>query len=133
RRLVSCASCAVQMTGSMAFIAAAGSSIPLLWLGIALFGIGFGHSTSLPPLISQVEFLDEGVPPVVALLLAISEGAYAFAPATFGVIRSFTLDAEGATSGAAPHLFAAAALAQGLAIAAFAAGRAHRRRPRQCV
>src|SRR5262249_45215663 len=65
----------------------------------------------------------EDVPRVVALIVAISQGAYAFAPAAFGVIRSFTLHAEGATSGAAPHLFAAAALAQGLAIAAFAAGR----------
>jgi MFS family permease len=62
RRLVACASCAVQMTGSMAFMAAAGSSIPLLWLGIALFGIGFGNSTSLPPLIAQVEFVDEDRP-----------------------------------------------------------------------
>jgi hypothetical protein len=123
RRLVACASCAVQMTGSMAFIAAAGSSIPLLWLGIALFGIGFGNSTSLPPLIAQVEFVDEDVPRVVALIVAISQGAYAFAPATFGVIRSFTLHAEGVSSGAAPHLFAAAALVQGFAIAAFAAGR----------
>jgi hypothetical protein len=123
RRLVACASCAVQMAGSMAFIAAAGSSVPLLWLGIALFGIGFGNSTSLPPLIAQVEFVDEDVPRVVALIVAIAQGAYAFAPAVFGVIRSFTLHAEGATPDAAPHLFAAAALAQGLAIAAFAAGR----------
>jgi MFS family permease len=129
RRLVACASCAVQMTGSMAFIAAAGSSIPLLWLGIALFGIGFGNSTSLPPLIAQVEFVDEDVPRVVALIVAISQGAYAFAPAAFGVITSFTLHAEGATSGAAPHLFAAAALAQGLAIAAFAVGRRRRSIP----
>jgi hypothetical protein len=129
RRLVACASCAVQMTGSMAFIAAAGSSIPLLWLGIALFGIGFGNSTSLPPLIAQVEFVDEDVPRVVALIVAISQGAYAFAPAAFGVIRSFTLHAEGVTAGAAPHLFAAAALAQGLAIAAFAVGRRRRSIP----
>ena len=126
RRLVACASCAVQMIGSMAFIAAAGSSIPLLWLGIALFGIGFGNSTSLPPVIAQVEFVDEDVPRVVALIVAISQCAYAFAPAAFGVIRSFTLHAEGATSGTAPQLFAAAALAQGLAIAAFAVGRRRR-------
>ena len=94
-----------------------------MWLGIALFGIGFGNSTSLPPLIAQVEFVDEDVPRVVALIVAIAQGAYAFAPAAFGVIRSFALHADGATSGAAPHLFAAAALAQGLAIVAFAAGR----------
>ncbi len=79
RRLVACASCAVQMTGSMAFIAAAGSSVPLLWLGIVLFGLGFGNSTSLPPLIAQVEFVDEDVPRVVALIVAIAQGAYAFA------------------------------------------------------
>ena len=123
RRLVACASCAVQMTGSLAFIAAAGSRVPLLCLGIALFGIGFGNSTSLPPLIAQVEFVDEDVPRVVALIVAIAQAAYAFAPAVFGVIRSLTPHAEGATSGAAPYLFATAALAQGLAIAAFAAGR----------
>jgi hypothetical protein len=111
------------MTGSLAFIAAAGSSIPLLWLGIALFGIGFGNSTSLPPLIAQVEFVDEDVPRVVALIVALAQAAYAFAPAVFGVIRSLTLHAEGATSGAAPYVFVVAALAQGLAIAAFAAGR----------
>jgi MFS family permease len=123
RRLMACASCAVQMTGSLAFIAAAGSSIPLLWLAISLFGLGFGNSTSLPPLIAQVEFVDEDVPRVVALIVGIAQAAYAFAPAVFGVIRSLTPHADGATSGAAPYLFAAAALAQGLAIAAFAAGR----------
>jgi hypothetical protein len=37
-----------------------------------LFGIGFGNSTSLPPLIAQVEFVDEDVPRVVALIVAIA-------------------------------------------------------------
>ena len=59
----------------------------------------------------------------MSYVYAIRYHDYAFAPAAFGVIRSFALHADGATSGAAPHLFAAAALAQGLAIVAFAAGR----------
>ena len=123
RRLVASASYAAQMTGSIMFIAAAGTSVPLLLLGIALFGIGFGNATSLPPLIAQVEFVEEDVSRVVALIVAVAQGAYAFAPAAFGLIRAFAPQATGAAAGAAPSLFLAAALVQGLAIAAFLAGR----------
>ena len=123
RRLIAGASYGVQMTGSIVLIAAAGTSVPLLLFGIVLFGIGFGNSTSLPPLIAQVEFVNEDVPRVVALIVAIAQGAYAFAPAAFGLIRELAPHAEGVTSGAAPGLFVAAALSQGLAIAAFLAGR----------
>lgn len=123
RRLVASASYAAQMTGSIMFIAAAGTSVPLLLLGIALFGIGFGNATSLPPLIAQVEFVEEDVSRVVALIVAVAQGAYAFAPAAFGLIRAFAPQATSAAVGAAPSLFLAAALVQGLAIAAFLAGR----------
>ena len=58
RRFVACASYAAQLAGSLVFIAAAGTSVPLLLLGVILFGIGFGNATSLPPLIAQVEFVD---------------------------------------------------------------------------
>jgi hypothetical protein len=122
RRLVASASYAAQMTGSIVFIAAAGTSVPLLLLGIVLFGIGFGNATSLPPLIAQVEFVEEDVPRVVALVVAIAQGAYAFAPAAFGLIRTFAPPAD-AAPGAAPSLFLAAALVQALAIAALWAGR----------
>jgi hypothetical protein len=115
RRLIGCASYAVQIAGSVAFIAAAGRSPPLLLLGVLLFGLGIGNATSLPPLIAQAEFAEDEVARVVSLIVAISQGAYAFAPAVFGLIR------ELAPGGAA--FFAAAVLVQGLAIATFLAGR----------
>jgi Major Facilitator Superfamily len=123
RRLMACASCGVQLAGSIVLIAAAGTSVPLLILGVVLFGIGFGNATSLPPLIAQVEFVRDDVLRVVALIVGISQGAYAFAPAAFGLIRELAPQAADAAPGAAPWLFAAAALVQGLAMAAFLAGR----------
>ena len=118
---VASASYAVQIAGCGAFIAADGTSVPLLLLGVVLFGAGFGNGTWLPPLIAQVEFVADDVPRVVALIVAISQAAYAFAPVVFGMIREFT--AAGAYSGAAPGVFAIAGIVQGLAICAFLAGR----------
>jgi MFS family permease len=123
RRLLAGASYAVQIAGCVAFIVAAGTSVPLLLLGVVLFGIGFGNGTWLPPLIAQVEFVGEDVPRVVALIVAISQATYAFAPVVFGMIREFTHPAAGADSAAAPSLFAVAGIVQGLAICAFLAGR----------
>jgi hypothetical protein len=123
RRLVASASYAVQIAGCVAFMAADGTSVPLLVLGVVLFGAGFGNGTWLPPLIAQAEFVADDVPRVVALIVAISQGAYAFAPVVFGVIREFTAPAADAGSGAAPGLFIVAAIVQGLAISAFLAGR----------
>jgi hypothetical protein len=57
----------------------------------------------------------------VALIVAIAQAAYAFAPAAFGAIRE--LSSGAAAPGVAPYLFVSAALVQGLAIAAFLAGR----------
>jgi hypothetical protein len=111
------------LAGSLTLVAAAGDTVPLLLLGVVLFGAGFGNATSLPPLIAQVEFVKEDVGRVVGLIVGISQGGYAFAPALFGLIRELAPQAIGAAPGAAPHLFFAAALVQGLAIAAFLAGR----------
>jgi MFS family permease len=105
---------------------AAGTHIPLLVLGVILFGIGIGNATSLPPLIAQAEFAKEDVSRVVSLNVAISQGTYAFAPAAFGLIREFAPQAGVMAAAAAPYLFIAAALIQATAIAAFLAGR---RRP----
>jgi len=44
-------------------------------------------------------------------------------PATFGLIRAFAPKLVDAPPGAAPYVFVIAALLQGLAIAAFLAGR----------
>jgi uncharacterized membrane protein required for colicin V production len=58
----------------------------------------------------------------VALVVGIAQGAFSFAPAAFGLIRTL-LPSDGAAEGDATALFAAAALVQGLAILAFLAGR----------
>jgi hypothetical protein len=121
RRLLAAASYVVQVVGSLAFIAADGVSAPLLLLGVVLFGIGFGNGTYLPPLIAQAEFSGGDVPRVVALIVAISQAAYAFAPLAFGTIRELT--AADVDRGAAPALFAAAMAIQVLAACTFMAGR----------
>lgn len=123
RRLVACASYAVQLCGSVAFVLAGGESVPLLLLGIVLFGIGFGNATSLPPLIAQVEFVEADVPRVVALIVAVAQSGFAFAPVVFGLIRQFASGGGGPDSGLAPGLFLAAAATQGLAICALLWGR----------
>ena len=95
RRLMASASYAVQITGCIVFIVAAGTSVPLLLVGVVLFGIGFGNGTWLPPLIAQVEFVGDDVPRVVALIVAISQATYAFAPVVFGIVREFPVACSG--------------------------------------
>jgi hypothetical protein len=116
RRLVACTSYAVQIAGTLTLIAAAGSNIPLLLIGVLLFGVGIGNVTSMPPLIAQVEFVKDDVPRVVALVVAIGQATYAFAPAAFGLIRELS-------AGEGAYVFAAAALAYALAGGALLAGR----------
>jgi len=126
RRLVACVSYGVQIAGSLAFVVAAGNSVALLLLGVVLFGAGIGNATSLPPLIAQVEFVKADVGRVVALVVAIGQATYAFAPLVFGVVRTAFADDAEAMTAAAPHVFLAAAVVQALAIAAFLLGRRHR-------
>ncbi len=122
RRLAACCGYAAQLAGSVVFLCAAGTDVPLLLLGIALFGVGFGNATSLPPLIAQVEFDRHDVPRAVALIVAIAQGSFAFAPAVFSLIRDIAPVAGNAAPGASPLLFATAAGIQGLAILSFLAG-----------
>jgi hypothetical protein len=105
-------------------VAAAGDNVPLLLLGVILFGAGIGNTTSIPPRIGQIEFEQEDVSRVVPLIVAIGQASYAFAPAAFGVVRDLapTLGAHGA----APCLFLLAALIQASAMAAFWLGRGPR-------
>ena len=123
RRLIACAGYIAQLAGSTAFYLAAGQSVPLLLAGVVLFGLGFGNATSLPPLIAQVEFVKDDVSRAVALVVGMAQAAYAFAPAAFGLLRAFGPYSVDATPGAAASVFVVAALLQGLAIAAFLAGR----------
>ncbi len=122
RRVAASVNYAVQIVGSLTLLAADGDNVPLLLLGTVLFGVGIGNSTSLPPLIAQVEFTKEDVGRAVALIVATAQAVYAFSPAFLGLLRDISL-AAGAKPGAAPLLFAATALVQALAIAAMLAGR----------
>lgn len=123
RRLVAAASYAVQLAGSLIFIAAGGESVPLLLLGVVLFGAGIGNATSLPPLIAQVEFAKEDLQRVVSLIVAMGQATYAFAPAAFGVLRSLAPDALGLLPGDTTVFFALAAVVQLLTIGCFLFGR----------
>jgi hypothetical protein len=123
RRLIAGGNYVVQILGSLAFLFAAGDNVPLLLLGVVLFGAGIGNATSLPPLIAQVEFVKEDVVRVVPLIVAISQATYAFAPAAFGLIRDFAPRWGWTSAGAAPWLFIAAMLIQTLAVTALLAGR----------
>src|SRR4051794_19193981 len=69
---------------------------------------------SLPPLIAQTEFAAGDVPRVVALVTAVNQAVFAFAPAAFGVLR------EG--SGAYTVLFLLAAVVQVVAGAVIVLG-----------
>ena len=120
RRLVACASYGVQVIGSLLFILAAGDGGPWLFLGIALFGLGIGNATSLPPLIAQQEFSPAETARVVPLIVAIGQAGYAFAPAAFGLLRT----GGGADAAGAEALFVCAAAIQVASIGCLLAGRA---------
>jgi hypothetical protein len=121
RRTAAAAGHAVQALGTLLLCAAGESQIVPIVLAIALFGSGVGNATSLPPLIAQQEFAPGDVARVVALIVAIAQATYAFAPVLFGAL----LQAGGAVhvgQGAAAF-FAAVAAGQGLAVLCFLAGR----------
>jgi hypothetical protein len=122
RRLFGCGNYFVQILGSLAFLFAAGDNVPLLLLGVVLFGAGIGNSTSLPPLIAQAEFVKDDVSRVVPLIVAIGQATYAFAPAAFGFIRELAPRWSSTSAGAAPWMFIAAALIQASALIAFLVG-----------
>jgi MFS family permease len=127
RRLFGCGNCCVQILGSLAFLFAAGDNVPLLLLGVVLFGAGIGNTTSLPPLIAQAEFVKQDVPRVVSLIVAIGQATYAFAPASFGFIRELAPRWGSTSAEAVPWMFIAAALIQAFALAAFLVGRRHKK------
>lgn len=88
RRLAAQASYLVQIAG-LALLAFFGVGFPaVLVLAVFFFGFGVGNATSLPPLIAQGEFASADVPRVIALIVALAQSLYAFAPAAFGLIRS---------------------------------------------
>jgi len=90
RRFAAAANFAVQIGGVL--LLSFGSGSVGLTLGCVLFGLGIGNLTSLPPLIVQKEFEREDVATAVALIIAINQGVFAFAPAIIGAMRDTTAD-----------------------------------------
>jgi predicted MFS family arabinose efflux permease len=103
----------VQAAGSVALLAAAGTSAPLMVLSCVLFGLGLGNLLSLPPLIAQAEWPAPQVGAVVALITAVNQGFYAFAPAIFGLLRELGGDWTVGAGALALQLAAAAVLRAG--------------------
>ena len=123
RRAAAALNHAVQICGYAALVFAAGESVPLLLIGILLFGFGIGNATSLPPLIAQAEFRPADVARVVALITATSQAGFAFAPAIFGILRDALASASSAGGGDTRVIFIVAALTQLTAIGAYLIGR----------
>jgi MFS family permease len=88
RRIAAAINFAIQIVGVLLLIF--GNGWVVLTLGCMLFGLGIGNLTSLPPLIAQKEFSREDVVTAVALIVAINQAVFAFAPAIVGVIRDAT-------------------------------------------
>ena len=113
RRLAAAASLLVQTAGSL-LLALGEGGVPLT-AGCILFGLGVGNLVSLPPLIAQREFHPADVGTVVALVTAINQSVFAFAPAILGGLRDST--------GSYGASFLAAAAVQTVAAAVVAWGR----------
>ena len=90
RRRAAAANFALQACGTA--LLAFGSGVPMLLAGCILFGLGVGNLVSLPPLLAQKEFAAPDVGRVVALLTAINQAVFAFAPAVLGALRDLSSD-----------------------------------------
>jgi len=90
RRLVAALNFVTQACGVS--LLALGSTPFVLVLGCVLFGLGIGSLLLLPPLIAQSDFPPADVPRVVALVTAVNQAVFAFAPAFLGVLREFAGD-----------------------------------------
>lgn len=117
RRQLACLGYAVQMLGTLMLL---GLDLhpTVAWIAVVLIGSGIGNATSLPPLIAQTEFSREQTARVIALMVAISQATYAFAPALFGLVRSLFTDPNHAIVA----VVTAAVVVQGLAIWSFYRG-----------
>jgi len=86
-RAIASYSLVAQALGCGVLLLADGSSPAVLVVGVVLFGLGVGNAISVPPVIANLEFSKEDAARIVALIVAISQGAYAIAPAVFGQFR----------------------------------------------
>jgi cyanate permease len=113
RRMVAAGNIAMQACGVV--LLAFGSTTIVLAAGCILFGLGLGSLLSMPPLIAQREFAAAELPRIVALVTAINQAVFAFAPTIFGVLRE--------VSGGYELPFLIAAFIQVIAAGVIVAGR----------
>ena len=123
RRRVAALAYAVQAAGSVLLLLVGEPQTAWILVAVALFGSGIGNATSLPPLIAQAEFARDDVPRVVALIVAVAQATYAFAPAAFGLVLGASAGAGAHIGLGTSHFFLSVAVVQGVAIACFLAGR----------
>jgi len=123
RRTVAAVAYAVQLIGTLLLCAVDSSQVTLIVLAIVLFGSGIGNATSLPPLIAQQEFARADVARVVALIVAIAQGTYAFAPAVFGALLQASAGAAARIGQGTGVFLLAVAAVQVLALVCFLCGR----------
>jgi MFS family permease len=84
RRIAAAANFAVQACGFV-LLSAAGAEAVLA--GCVLFGLGLGNLVSLPPLIVESEFDAADAGRVVALVIAVNQASFSFAPGVFGALH----------------------------------------------
>ena len=123
RRRVAALGYGVQAIGTLLLSMADGSSAVPIVIAVVLFGSGIGNATSLPPLIAQAEFARADVQRVVALIVAMGQATYAFAPALLGLLLVATAGGAARIGQGTGALLAAVAVVQLLAIACFVWGR----------
>jgi MFS family permease len=126
RRYAASASYAIQALGTLLLWMAGFDQLAFIVLGVALFGLGIGNATSLPPLIAQTDFARIDVPRVVARCVAFSQALYAFAPVVLAVLLVNGVHGARSTGIGTHSYFLAVFLIQCLAIVCMLAGRRSR-------
>lgn len=112
-RVIAAYSLLAQAMGCMFLAFADDHNAALAVLGVLLFGLGVGNAISVPPVIANLEFSGSHASRTVALIVAISQGVYAVAPALFGMLRQLFSNQS---------IFEVAFVVQLLAIAAYLRG-----------
>ncbi len=84
RRLAAAGNFVLQIAGLLLLL---DTGIAPALLGCVLFGLGLGNLVSLPPLIAEREFAPADLGRVVALVVAINQAVFSFAPAIFGALH----------------------------------------------
>lgn len=88
RRAAASVNFLVQVAGVACL--ALGDGPAMLYLGCVLFGAGVGNVITFPGLIVQREFPAGHFTRVVALVVAVNQFTFAFAPGLFGLVRDLT-------------------------------------------